>query len=250
MIVTLLEYFLEPFTRNYSEHRYAYWIICVFHAGIVTTSYLIAALTLQLIGQPSVWRIRHEAIFTMSVLTLLGIGNFLIRDLIYDNDNWRWYLFFEEMVHGYLAGTLFYFMITQLNVRILAERNNPLKPDLISIQNDHIHIEAAVAADSFTVNMRNILCVKSDGNYAVFYLKSEDQVETRLIRQTMDKLEEQLSHRPEFLRTHRAYIVNIDFLISHQGNTAGYQLVIDHLDFKVPVSRSNVRKFEHSITAV
>lgn len=196
-IVIGLEYFLEPFTRNYSEHRYAYWIICAFHSGVVTCCYLLAHLAVHLIGRPDIWRYRHEARMTLAILSMIGVGNFLIRDLIYDTDNWRGYLFVEEMVHGYLAGTLFYLMIIQLNTRILAHFTVQ-QAELNSTGQDVVRIEATVAADSFSANPGQILCIKSDGNYAVVYIKNGDKVEHRLIRQTMDSLEEQLSNYPIF----------------------------------------------------
>ena len=111
-------------------------------------------------------------------------------------------------------------------------------------------IEAAVAADTFTVSKGQLLCIKSDGNYAVVYMMSDGKVEHRLIRQTMDRLEEQLQYYPQFIRTHRAYIINQDHLINYHGNAAGYKLTLAHLDFKVPVSRANVRKLEQLNTVI
>lgn len=244
VLVTLFEYFLEPFTRNYSEHRYSYFIICLVHAGVVASSYLLVILALHMIKRPAVWRIRHELLLVFFILTLLGIGNFLIRDVIYANDNWRWGLFNEELIHGYIAGGLFYGMITQINIRIHHYWNAPPKSPIASSTSDKTRIEAAVAMDSFLVDLQKIVCIKSDGNYASFYLKISEQMETKMIRQTMDKLEEQLSQHPQFIRTHRAYIVNNTYVHSFSGNTGGYQLTVDQLDFKVPVSRANVKKFD------
>ncbi len=241
VIITLLEYFLEPFTRNYSEHIYDYWIICLFHAGVITLSYLITYILFGFIPRPKVWKLKNELLFAGVLIVIGGIGNFFVRELIYDIDNLKWRYFFEELRHGILAGSLFYFLIFNLNRYLY----NSFRADN-SEKSNEVEIEAYVSADSFSIDPNQILCVKSDGNYTEFYLIDGINVSKRIVRQTLEKVAEQLSSHSQFFRSHRAFIVNIQMVKEHKGNASGYQLVIDGLEFLVPVSRANVKKYnEH-----
>jgi hypothetical protein len=244
VLITLFEYFFEPFTRNYEEHLYDYWIICVFHAAVATICYLITFLLFHIKSQPTRWRIRDEVAFIFILIFLVGLGAFLIRDLIYDADNWRWYQLRTEMSHGFLAGILFYSIIITINLKLL-QAGIILNSES---GNQKIFMEAQVSSDSFSVNPTSIICIKADGNYTIFYFTENEQVQEKMIRQTLDKIATQLNPHPNFVRTHRAFIVNRAFVLESSGNAAGLQLSVKGLDFKVPVSRSNIQKYQEQVS--
>lgn len=182
-----------------------------------------------------------EVKYVALMLFLLGLGNFFIRDLIYNADNWRWIILWEEMIHGWIAGGLFYLLIINLNRLLFFEKGFEIDKASKSIT-----ITSQVVADTFKVNPEDIITVKADGNYAIFYLMSGE----KMIRQTLDKVEDQLSNYAQFVRTHRAYIVNINYIRDQSGNTAGYQLRLENLDFHVPVSRSKTESYLAAISKV
>jgi len=47
-----------------------------------------------------------------------------------------------------------------------------------------------------------------------------------------------------FFQCHRAYIINIEKVKKAEGNSQGFLLDIEGLDFKIPVSRNYVGKFK------
>ena len=237
LLVTLFEYAVEPFARNYDEHLYDYWIICLFHAGVVSLCYLAGAMVLALM-QPSQWRLRDELLFVMALLLLIGVGNYWVRILIYHPTYQGWDFLGIEILHAYIAGGIFYLLVIQLNRSLIGIYRS------LRVKKSTVHIQAAVSADSLSVRPDRILCIKSDGNYAIFYLREEDGVTKRMVRQTLDSVEQQLRPYRSFLRTHRAYIVNREHVRSHRGNAAGYQLSLPGLDFTVPVSRTHVKKWD------
>lgn len=60
---------------------------------------------------------------------------------------------------------------------------------------------------------------------------------------------EEILPKPEFYRTHRSYIVNLDKITEVEPWFNGtYILKIKDLKFKVPVSRTNVREFKELLT--
>jgi Response regulator of the LytR/AlgR family len=84
---------------------------------------------------------------------------------------------------------------------------------------------------------------ESDGNYVVFYLNKNNLVKKEIIRNSINNIEQQLSEIPYFLRTHRAFIVNLKKVRNKQGNTLGYQIKLSDSEFKIPVSRKNTEIF-------
>ena len=88
-----------------------------------------------------------------------------------------------------------------------------------------------------------LIYAESDGNYVHFYLLIDNKVQKRMIRNSINQIEEQLSEYPRIFRTHRAFLVNLDKIRMRKGNSLGYQLKLVGIDEEIPVSRNNTRKF-------
>ena len=59
-----------------------------------------------------------------------------------------------------------------------------------------------------------------------------------LIRNSIKSIEEQLIIFKNIIRCHRSYIVNLDMVSKMSGNARNFNLHIEKLGFKIPVSRS------------
>ncbi len=60
----------------------------------------------------------------------------------------------------------------------------------------------------------------------------------------MSDVEKQLTVIPYFMRTHRAFIVNLKKVISKKGNALGYRLKLEGSKSVIPVSRQNISEFD------
>lgn len=101
-----------------------------------------------------------------------------------------------------------------------------------------ILLEAENGNIELRVNPRQLVYLKSDGNYVeVFYTNSEGELKKKLIRNRLKSLLEQL---PEsvFFRCHKSYVVNSDHIISVNGNARNLELSLAQCDEPIPVSRS------------
>jgi DNA-binding LytR/AlgR family response regulator len=65
-----------------------------------------------------------------------------------------------------------------------------------------------------------------------------------IIRNSISEIEQQLAGIPYFMRTHRAFIVNLGKVISKNGNSLGYQLKLKGSNHIIPVSRQNTQIFD------
>lgn len=80
--------------------------------------------------------------------------------------------------------------------------------------------------------------IKSEGNYVEVFYESKNQLQKELIRNSLKAIEEQLSKKPSFYRCHKQYIINLNHIQKVNGNARNLELIIEHLDAPVPVSRS------------
>jgi DNA-binding LytR/AlgR family response regulator len=65
----------------------------------------------------------------------------------------------------------------------------------------------------------------------------------------MSNVAEQLDNFDFLFRSHRAYIVNLNYIQESSGNAQGYQLKMRNTEVVLPVSRTNLAEFKNVIGA-
>lgn len=99
--------------------------------------------------------------------------------------------------------------------------------------------------ETMTFNINDIVVLRSSGNYVEIYYKSGKSVNKNLIRQTLSNLEGKLTEFPQFIRSHRCYLINTKCSGKLSLASGNYTLNMHGVDFEIPVSRnrqSEVRK--------
>lgn len=98
------------------------------------------------------------------------------------------------------------------------------------------------------INLKQLLCLKSESNYiAIFFLQNE-KVEKKLIRSNLKKLSNELKVFPNLLRVHRSYMVNLENIASVQRKKGSYQIELNKLpDMPLTVSEKYKQFFEAQI---
>lgn len=251
----LFEYLLEPFERTPSEHLFSYWIICMIHAGLAAAIYFVYYLAITPFVNEDDWKVSKEIRALAVLIFFIGTGEFLVREVIYDNPyNVSWRYFFEEVRNAYLVGSVLLFIIIVLNYNRYNRRNQARASSLDTTQvqsstdSKSVEMQASIASDHFTLVPSEVLCIRSDGNYLEFFLQDDAGSKKVLKRLTLQSASEQLSEFPFIVKTHRAFLVNIHQLQNVTGNAQGYQLAIKDLDFAVPVSRAHIQAFDEVIS--
>lgn len=243
-------YFFEPFEVNRSEHKFNYLWICLIHA---LTPFGIALVYFRILDSAQRderhWTLGKEALHLTVVLLLIGIGSFLIRDIIYDKpDNWSLRYFWEEIRNTFLVGTLLLTIMLPLNLeRLLLKYQSAAGQLSFKGTNRYnelsVFIKTPIASESFELNLSSFLYAKVDGNYTEIYCQENDVVKQILLRLSLKELRQQLSDFPFVFETHRSYLVNIHHIKTVLGNAQGYLISFEGSSFRVPVSRSKISKF-------
>lgn len=95
--------------------------------------------------------------------------------------------------------------------------------------------------EQLTIAPQTLLFLTSESNYIkVYYLAPDGKVQSKLLRQTMSRLEEQLSPFDFIVRCHRAFFVNLQHVIHATSVPTGLQLSLDASSATIPVSRTYI----------
>lgn len=249
----VFNYLFEPFDPYSPEHKMDYFFICGIHALVPTIAFLILqGLAKWWFSARERWVVRQEILFLFSFFFLVGIGQFLVRDLIYDNpNNWSWHYLWEETRNTFLVGTLFALMLVPLNFIRLYYQNNHrstwIQPNPL-LENDRepstVFVQTQGKGDHFNLEVARLLFARAERNYVEIYLRSESAPTKLLKRITIKDLHAALNHLSYIAKTHRSYLVNLHQLKEVNGNAQGYNLTLKGCSETVPVSRSNITLFE------
>ena len=254
VLAFLFNYFFTPFNVNPAEQKMDYFWISVIHSATPIAVLLLMYPFVHFSpGIEDNWTIGKDILFLSVFLLLIGIGQFLLRDVIYDNpNNWSWGYLREEIGNTFLVGILLVSLIISVNFNRLnakymkearlLERNRIMK----QTESDHsvIPIETQVKMDNFRLEVDKFLYAKAEGNYIMLRMQGEQTPDRVLKRISISDFEKQVRPSEQIIRTHRSYIINLTHLKEVKGNAQGYRLNLEHVDGEIPVSRNMIPAFE------
>ncbi|SED22546.1 LytTr DNA-binding domain-containing protein [Tenacibaculum sp. MAR_2009_124] len=248
LMTLLFGYFFEPFEVYQPEHKMGYFWITLIHS--CTPVFIVFVFLSLKTSQSSKenWTIKKEILLIAFFLLFVGVVQFLIRDIIYDNpNNWSLRYFYEEIRNTFLVGILFAFILVPINYHRLNTKNSRnayafnTSKTITSISNKNpSHI------NELGIDPQTILYAKADGNYIELFLSDGDKILKRL---TMKSLENILKSYPNYIKTHRSYIVNINQIDTVTGNAQGYKLQLKNCSNIIPVSRNMISKFNKKMNS-
>lgn len=130
--------------------------------------------------------------------------------------------------------------------KLLEERQ-----EAVATQNEEQPAESLPAAiccikgnyhnDILEIDPQNIVYVESMSNYADICYMQEGTMEHKTMRITLKQLRESLSEVECLMSCHRAFIVNLNFVVSISPRVSGgYQLDVFGCDKQIPVSRTYI----------
>lgn len=125
--------------------------------------------------------------------------------------------------------------------QILSERIkvSPIKEDLITLNKS--------TKESISIRPEDILYMESEGNYVNVHYRQDEKVTYKQIRSTIKQMEGTLQNHPMFIRCHRAFIVNINYISNAEGNAQGYQLTLSNVPLEIPVSRTYLKNIKDAL---
>lgn len=240
----IFNYEFEPFNVEYSEHKMNYFWISIIHSLTPVLVLFAISIVSKSLKPERKWTIAKEGILILLFFSAVGLVQFLIRDIIYDNENnWSLHYLYEEIRNTFLVGSLFVTILIPYNFNRLNTKHRKNANSLNIAINDYPitnQTKDIIKINGFELEIDQFLFAKSEGNYLEIYLNKNPQ-NKKLIRGTMKSLAVLLKAYPNILKTHRSYLVNCNYIEKINGNAQGYQLQINQ--YSVPVSRNMIEHF-------
>ncbi len=84
----------------------------------------------------------------------------------------------------------------------------------------------------------SILYVEAMANYADIWYLDQDTPTHKILRITLKQIKEQLDNIPYMAQCHRAFIINLNFVVTMTSRNNGYQLQLFGINKQIPVSRT------------
>ena len=194
------------------------------------------------------WTILKEILAVFIVIQMMGIGVYLcgfLLDNLPSGNRWSFSVFFDSCSRVFLI-EIFPFGFSSFFAYLRLQKPKHQQKLNVEIENKGqlILIESSLKKESLQFFESEFLFAEADANYVIFHLFKEGKLHKTSIRNSISKIEKQLSETKSFFRTHRAFIINLNQIESKRGNALGYQLSLKNSDLKVPVSRQNIKAFD------
>ena len=250
-------YVIQPFETNPTELKLSYFWVAFIHS--INPLILIPLFSLVLIkidAPVENWKLKYEFIFIIILLIFAGMFQFFIRDILYNNpNNWTWFYVKEELLNTIIVGSILAFLVVSANLNIQFYKNSEkacefnlnLKEKKIAPRITKVFIETHVKSESFQLDIKNFVFAQSQGNYIELWINYELSTKPILKRLKLKDLENVLQPFSNVVRTHRSYLLNIDFIENVNGNAQGYKINLKNCKEVVPVSRNYLSAFNQKL---
>jgi hypothetical protein len=248
----LLVLYFQPFGINFlrSEHD-GYFVLGagIMSAGTLFANTLILPGIMPKVFDSSKWTIRMEMVWNVWLFSNL----FVIFSLM------AWFVKKVQFTDlpVFRTGALALLPLVLFN---LINYNHSLKDKMVSVLDNSrrhwfrdektevvpksdIQILAGNGKDVFSARLEDILVFHSSGNYIEIFWLDNQLLRKKLFRQSFAVVEQIMNDKPDFVKCHRCWMVNISKVNSLTGNSKGYYIAVNKIGFKIPVSRNNISSF-------
>jgi hypothetical protein len=110
-----------------------------------------------------------------------------------------------------------------------------------------VHFDSEYQKDKLSIKIKYLLLIRSADNYIEVFWKDGIVVKSQLIRSSLSRAQELLHDFNYIFKCHRSFLVNVNFIDRVEGNSQGYRLFFENLDFDVPVSKLSIEHLKELI---
>ncbi len=195
------------------------------------------------------WIVWKEIIWNLWILFTIAIGYFLSYKILGILE-FEFYMMVKLILIAIFPLTLLIVFnqnrLLRLHLMIAHELNEKLKENK-SVQDQLVHFDSEYQKDKLSMKARLLLLIRSADNYIEIFWKDGDTIKSRMVRSTMVKAYDLLSEYSYVFKCHRSFIVNVNFIDRVEGNSQGYKLFFENIDFEVPVSKAAVDELKEKV---
>lgn len=197
----------------------------------------------------SSWNIKKEILWDLWILFTISVGYYLyykaLGVMVFG---------FEVIIKLILIAVLPTSILIILNrhrllrahLKLANELNNKLRENKL-MADKLVHFISDYQKDNLSIKVSLILLIRSANNYIEVFWKEGLEVKSQMVRCSLAKAEELLFDSKFILKCHRSYMANTRQIDKIEGNSQGYRLFFENVNFPVPVSKNYANKLTELI---
>lgn len=188
----------------------------------------------------------YKNIFFLFVLvSCIGICNWLFNSQFQNTENWRLLTFEEIFTYTFAISIFPIFLVTYFSEKKHRKKREKVSEEIMKnkvsseylIINDEVKIFAENKKESVNIKIDHLIYITTQGNYVSFYVKTDNGLKEKIIRNTLTNINSILQKYSNIVRCHRSYIINAIFMDRISGNARGYFLESKLIEKQIPISR-------------
>ena len=241
IFVVFIIFFLKPF--NSGESRFSYkTIFFLIYGLIILITYLVSHLLSDFYYKITQrWKLFEEIVFCLLFIAVSIVLAFFYTELIINKNPERvnMYHFLGWFKTICLSFGILLFILTILlrkkySGEHLKNSTEDLKIETVT-KSKRVTITSNLKKEDFTVDEADVVYIKSENNYVLICYFEDNVLKEKLLRNTLSNINSQL---PTFIKIHRSYILNPNFILSLKGSKQNAKLQLRDTDVALPVSET------------
>jgi DNA-binding LytR/AlgR family response regulator len=193
------------------------------------------------------WNIWKQLVFFASIVLIISVLNYAYNSTVGVDISPQYNLpYFIVMTT--LTGILPIVTMTYVIERIENNRNREVAEtvkfsSLTSLQSELVTIKSENQSErDLQIPIESFLYASASSNYLDLFYLENDQVKTAIIRLSLKALLNQLQDYPQIRRVHKSFVINVNNIVSVEGNARSLNVQLKQSDTEIPVSRSIARE--------
>lgn len=241
----------QPFSISQIEYYKPLFVLGYFAVTLIVMliGFIVAPYLFPKYFNPDTWTLLKNILLITFQIILIAILNWAYSVFV-GAEHIPQHNFFKFIFITFSVGIIPVLLAFQFIERKLSKINQGIAQDFSSklqergkaINSQMVMIESENKNESMKIELDDLICIKSEANYAMVYIKNENKTKSKLVRNSISKIASQLGPFNSIERCHRSYIVNFDAVETVSGNARNLNLHIPALDFTIPVSRDFPRE--------
>ena len=233
--ILFIIFFLKPFDVGTANFPYKTLYFIGYGVIAFLTYFITHVISIFYYDNKKSWMLFNEIITCLIFVSVSIIIAFLYTELIINKKPERIYKIYY--VWGWFKVVFLGFGVLLTVTSILLRKKFSKKSikTIVDFSHKKVKIYGSLKKDYFFIDIQNLVYVKSENNYVNLFYFEKELLKERLIRSTLTNIENQL---PSFLKVHRSYIVNPEYVISLKGNKQNAKLYLNKVVNTIPISTS------------
>lgn len=197
----------------------------------------------------AVWNIKKEILWDIWIL-FTTLGGYFLLNLSLGALKFGFTLFVKLMLTAVVPISVMIIInhnkILRSHLKLANELSKKLKENKL-IHDKIVYFRSDYQKDSLAIKINLLLLVRSASNYIEVFWKEGENVKNQMVRCSMMNAMETLKEFKFIFKCHRSYLVNINYIDKIEGNSQGYRLFFEHINFPIPISRNSVDRLKELI---